>query len=674
MLGPAEPMVRRRTTAVRSWHALAAGGLLVFTSWTVTHAGGARTDRIFNGWFYNALIGLAVLACVLRVLWVRSERGAWIALTVAAASWAAGELLYDFAYGGAPPFPSVADAFYLAFYPACYVGLFLLVRNHASRLNGSIWLDGLTASLAVAAVGSAVLFEAVLRTTHGSPSVVVTNLSYPLGDTLMLALVVGVFALSGWRPGRVWVLIGGALAASALADGIFLYQSAAGTYVEGTPLDALWPASLLLLAAAAWQPAAQAGAIELEGRPLLATPAACGLIAIGVLLYDHFHHLHLLAPALAVATLFAVLVRTALTFRENSHILARIREQAITDSLTGLANRRRLVSDLGEALAGGSGSPPRLLVVFDLDGFKHYNDTYGHPAGDALLTRLGAKLAAVTEGRGSAYRLGGDEFCVVADIPNAEAGGFLDRTAGALTEIGEGFVVGSSFGAVFLPDEAADPSEALRIADQRLYAQKYSSRLGRGQPHEALLQALYEREPDLRGHVRDVTELSVALGRSLRLDADSLEELRLAAQLHDIGKIAVPDAVLLKEEGLDESEWEFIRQHTLIGQRILGAVPALHGVGTIVRASHERWDGSGYVDGLKGEEIPLAARIVAVCDSFAVMTTDRPYRDAATTAQALAELRRCAGTQFDPRIVAAFCDLVTRTPVLEQDDREKSAA
>jgi diguanylate cyclase (GGDEF)-like protein len=658
MRSSTEPAGRGGSRFLPAWCVLGSAGLVLLALHDLVAFGGPEVDDFFNRPYYNGLILLAVLGCVLRVVWVEAERAAWLALTLCVAFWAIGELFFDFAYAGAPPFPSIADVFYLAFYPACYVGLVLLVRSHTSRLNGSVWLDGLMASLAAAAFGAALLFEAVLETTGGSPSSVVTNLAYPLGDTLLLALVVGVFALSGWRPGRTWAFLGGALAASAIADGIFLYQSATGSYVAGTPLDALWPASMLLLAAAAWQPTQRPDSIELEGRPLLATPAVCGLIAIGVLIYDHFHRLHLLGPALAVATLVAVLVRTGLTFRENAQILARIRRHAETDPLTGLANRRKLVADLEQALGDGDHSRPRMLAIFDLDGFKRYNDTFGHPAGDALLCRLGAKLAAVLESYGASYRLGGDEFCILADVPRPGPGPLLDRVTGALSESGEGFAVTSSFGAVFIPEETADSSEALRLADQRLYAQKHASWLGRGQPHDALLQALYEREPYLRSHVHDVTELALSVGRRLKLGPEELEELRLAAQLHDVGKLAIPDAVLLKEEGLDENEWAFIRQHTLIGQRILGAVPALHDVGRIVRASHERWDGNGYADGLAGEEIPLAARIVAVCDSFAVMTADRPYHAAADSADALAELRRCSGTQFDPWIVEVFCEVV----------------
>src|SRR5206468_9828928 len=137
---------------------------------------------------------------------------------------------------------------------------------------------------------------------------------------------------------------------------------------------------------------------ELQGRPLPPPSAVGGAAAFGVLGYDHFHRLHALGPALALATLAAILGRASLTFRENARILARIREQAVTDSLTGLANRRKLVADLDRVLA--TPEERSVLVIFDLDGFKSYNDTYGHPAGDALLARLGAALAAVTEPHG----------------------------------------------------------------------------------------------------------------------------------------------------------------------------------------------------------------------------------------------------------------------------------
>jgi len=638
----------------RVWRLSAALGLSLFTAHTLL-GDTLGADDFFNRYLYNALILLAFIACLHRARERGRERGAWIALTAGVASWAIAELIFDFAYGGDPPYPSVADAFYIGFYPACYVGLMLLVRSRLSTFGHTLWFDGVMATIASSALGAAVLFEVVLRSTDGSTSVIVTNLAYPLGDILLLSAVVGVFVLMGWKPDRTWVLIGFGLAATALADGIFLFQTATSAYAEGTILDALWPASMLFFAAAAWEPPTRTDVV-LEGRPLLATPLVCGLIGLGVLTYDHFERLNVLAITLAAATIVAVILRTGMTFRENARILALMRTHAVTDALTTLGNRRQLVVDLDRALEEGAAAKPRLLAIYDLNGFKHYNDTFGHPAGDALLARLAAALEVVVEPVGCAYRLGGDEFCVLVDVAPGEVEAFLDATLEALSETGEGFTVTSSFGAVFLPDEATTPSEALRLADQRLYVQK-RERTGRQAPHEVLLEALYERSPDLREHVDHVVASAVAVGAAMGMDDAALEELRLAARLHDIGKLAMPDGVLQKPGPLDVGEWSFVKEHTVIGERLLAAAPGWANVAKIVRGTHERWDGDGYKDGLAGGEIPLAARIIAVCDAFSAMTSERPYRLPLSRDQALAELVRCAGTQFDPDVVAVFCGL-----------------
>jgi two-component system cell cycle response regulator len=635
----------------RAWQAAALVGIAAFAAHTLL---GSRLgfDDLFNRWLYNALILLALAACMLRTVRVRAERGAWLSLSIGVGFWAVAELLFDFAYHGSPPYPSIADVFYLAFYPACYVALLLLVRARLSEFGRALWLDGAMAAIATSALGAAVLFEVVLRSTDGSTGVIVTNLAYPLGDILLISAVIGVFVLTGWKADRTWGLIGAGLAATAVADGIFLFQTATNSYSEGTILDALWPAAMLMLAAAAWQAPGRT-AVELEGRPLLATPLACGLIGLGILSYDHFRPVNFLAASLAGATILAVMVRTGMTFRENSRILELVRGHAVTDALTGLGNRRRLVADLDRALADGVASEPCLLAIFDLDGFKLYNDTFGHPAGDALLARLAAKLGAVVRPAGSCYRLGGDEFCILIEASRAEPEQFLASAAKALSEDGEGFAVTSSFGVVSIPEEAAGSSDALLIADQRMYAQKETR--GRGSIHEVLLQALFEREPGLRLHVQSVAEAAASVGAALGLGGEALEELRLAARLHDVGKLAIPDAVLQKPGPLDVEEWAFIKEHTVIGERILAAAPTWKRVATIVRATHERWDGAGYPDGLAGEAIPLAARIIAVCDAFSAMTATRPYRLEVSRENGLEELRRCAGTQFDPEVVTVFC-------------------
>ena len=197
-------------------------------------------------------------------------------------------------------------------------------------------------------------------------------------------------------------------------------------------------------------------------------------------------------------------------------------------------------------------------------------------------------------------------------------------------------------------------SRALAVADERLYAQKHHRRLERDPTVRGFLEGLAIREPDLLAHLDGVGELSVAVGARLGLIGTDLDELFRAARLHDLGKLAVPEEILNKPEPLDEREWEFIRQHTVVGERILRASPAFRGVASIVRSSHENWDGSGYPDRLSGDEIPLASRIIRACDAFSAMTSARPYRAAVSVSSAVAELERCSGREFDPTVVESL--------------------
>ena len=633
----------------------AAVGLALFAIVTLAAQPGSGLESFVNVWFYNALMVLACVVVGSRALLVADERPAWVAFTAATMSWTFGEIC---AAATTPEsYPSLADLGFIGFYPLSYLGMVALIRSRAGRIRGTLWLDGVTASLAAAALGAAVLFELVLVTTEGSSATVATNLAYPLGDVLLLSAVVGVVSLNAWKPGLRWTILGAGILCTFVADAIYLFQSAAGTYVEGTWIDILWPAALLLIASAAWVRDRHGAGVETEGKPLLAVPAVCAIASISILVYDHFTRLSLFAVALAAATLLAVLVRLATTFRDNRRLYVLTRREATTDALTGLGNRRKLLGDLDDRLARPD-SEPTLLMIFDLDGFKGYNDTFGHPAGDALLARLGGKLAAVPGPNGAAYRLGGDEFCLVVPLSDGETELVIDRGCAALRERGEGFDVGSSFGAVILPEEAADASSALHVADERLYAQKHSRRSGSTATMEALLDALSLREPDLLPHLDTVGSLALETGRRLRLGAPDLDELARAAQLHDLGKLAVPDEILHKAGPLDEREWAFVRQHTLVGERILRASPDLRAVATVVRSTHERWDGTGYPDGLAGEEIPLASRIIGACDAFTATTSHRPYRAQLTEEEAIAELERNAGTQFDPTVVTALVETV----------------
>jgi two-component system, cell cycle response regulator len=340
--------------------------------------------------------------------------------------------------------------------------------------------------------------------------------------------------------------------------------------------------------------------------------------------------------------------------RDNVHMLHASRDEALTDALTGLGNRRALTRALDERMAHLSPERPIVLALFDLDGFKHYNDTFGHPAGDALLVRLGRSLAGFMDGRGDVFRMGGDEFCALFASGDEGIVPVVEGAALALSEHGDGFAVGCSHGAITLPGEAQDAAGALRLADQRMYANKHAGRVSAGrQTADVLLRALAARDPDLAGQTEAV-ELAVATAHALGLGPDEVERVRHATELRDIGKVAVPDAILAKPGPLKPEEWEFVRRHPLIGERIIDGAPALHRVGSLVRSSHERWDGGGYPDRLAAEAIPAGARIVAVADAFAAMTARRPYRPARTVDEAVEELRTCSGSQFDPAVVEAF--------------------
>jgi diguanylate cyclase (GGDEF)-like protein len=360
--------------------------------------------------------------------------------------------------------------------------------------------------------------------------------------------------------------------------------------------------------------------------------------------------------ALVVAAL-VLLVLAAISFLAQHRVLV---ATSMTDALTGIPNRRQLKADLERGLKEASPANPLLLMLFDLNGFKGYNDTFGHPAGDALLIRLATSLEqAMTELGGSAYRLGGDEFCVLASAPGDRARTITAAASLALTEHGGGFHITASYGSILLPEESDDVTEAMRLVDQRMYAQKTSGRRSPDrQSRDVLLRALQERNPELAERHAAVARLVDAVCERLGLPAEERVQIRQAAELHDIGKLGIPEDILHKPAALEPDEWAFVRRHPLIGERIIGAAPALAPAAKLVRSTHERLDGTGYPDGLAGDEIPLGARVIAVCDAFTAMTAPRPYAAQQTLPEAVAELRRCAGGQFDPTVVDALSELV----------------
>jgi diguanylate cyclase (GGDEF)-like protein len=613
---------------------------------------------VFSRYAHDAVLLAASLLCLRGGMRRRgAERVAWVLIGAGVLAWSLGEVQYTVVLwdDSSPPIPSLADIGYLLFPPLALAGAVVLLRARARGVPRRRWLDGFTAALSVSAVSAALVFETVLHHVGGDTAAVATALAYPLWDLVLLGVFVGALAGTGWRLDRTWVLLAIGVTTFWLADSLYLVRTAEGTYESGGWFDAGWWAGLALIALAAWQDAPPP-----ERRPpdermrAIALPLGFGAVGLGLLVYAGLASVNPLAVALAAASVLAVMARTVVVFEDNVAMLRASRDEALTDALTGLGNRRALGRALEASMAALDPERPLVLALFDLDGFKHYNDTFGHPAGDALLARLGRSLAAFMDGRGDVFRMGGDEFCALFAVGEEGADPVVEGAARALSEFGEGFAVSCSHGAALLPGEADTPADALRLADQRMYAHKHADRISAGrQTADALLRALAERDPHL-GRQTEAVELAVATAQQLGLSADEVERVRHATELRDVGKVAVPDVILGKPGPLREEEWAFVRRHPVIGERIIAGAPALESVAPLVRSSHERWDGTGYPDRLAGEDIPLGARIVSVADAFAAMTADRPYRRARSAAAALVELRDCAGSQFDPAVVAAF--------------------
>ncbi|HUF01025.1 MAG TPA: diguanylate cyclase [Gaiellaceae bacterium] len=638
--------------------AISVGALLAYSLYVLLQVEGELASLVFDRVLYNVGLVASGLVCLARGLG-RKGQVAWAWIGVGILLWAAATIYWTIFLINAEdaPYPSPADALYLAFYVPTYIGIGLLVRSSHGRLPAALWLDGLIAALVVAAIAVAVVFDQVLAGTDGAPAAVATNLTYPLADAVLLAFVVGLLAVGGWRVSRSWVLLTTGLGLFAVADSYYLYAIATESYDTGSLVDIAWIAGFTLVALAAWQSRGRALTLRPHGWRVLVVPAAFALVGVGLLTVDHFERLHILALSLVSLSLVLVVVRLALTFGAHQRLLEQSVNHSLTDSLTGLWNRRALVAHLEDVLAG---ERPHVFALFDLDGFKSYNDSFGHPAGDDLLRRIAGNLQRAVVPHGRAYRLGGDEFCILAP-DDGRTHEPVAAAAKALEERGERFLVTASVGVVGLPGEADSWGIAMQLADERLYERKRGRPSASRQIRTALLAALAERDDELDGHVHDVAALAEALGRNAGLEPDELEDVRAAAELHDIGKMAIPDSILFKPGTLDEEEMMFIRRHTVVGERIVAGVPALARVAHLVRSSHEWWNGTGYPDGLRGTAIPSASRMIAVCDAFVAMTSERPFSAIKSVEAALTELERCAGTQFDPAIVAAFPEALAAT-------------
>jgi diguanylate cyclase (GGDEF)-like protein len=337
--------------------------------------------------------------------------------------------------------------------------------------------------------------------------------------------------------------------------------------------------------------------------------------------------------------------------------------QADSDPLTGLLNHRSFHDAVDRALGKLDDARDTFVVLIDLDNFKRINDEDGHGAGDRLLRAAAATLGDVCRREDLAFRVGGDEFALLlAGLDEEAAATVAGRACEAIATLD--LRLGASAGLVALTADDTKDS-LLEQADQRLYAAK---RGGRPQAEgtsaratastqvavDVLVAALASHHTATAGHSLDVAELSARVAARLGASPTECELVRQAGLLHDLGKLAIPPQILSKAGPLDPHEWDIVRTHPDRGADILLQAPGLQSLAAAVRASHERWDGDGYPNGLAGKEIPFAARVVSTCDAFDAMVAERPYSPALAPDAAIAELLECAGSQFDPQVVDAL--------------------
>jgi len=669
----------------------------------------------------------AAAICLGRAAHMEVERAAWALFALALALWACGkasEGLIDGPQRGVSP--SVADALYLSMYPALYAGAALLVRSRVADVGRMLWLDGLLAALTLAAAAEALLGPVVERPLHDGALAVAVVLAYPLADLVLLGFTVSVLAVKRWQPGRALGLVTAGLGVLFLADAASSYGIAAGGWSEATLTRSAWLLAACLLAAAAWQPTTERRTLRAESGTALAVPGVLALAATAVLVYAGFAAPPAQVPALASAALVVAVLRLVVTVRDSHRLASRAR----TDPLTGVFNQGEFHAEVERQIHfAGQRAGHVSIVLLDLDEFKAINDTHGHSHGDRVLRAVAAGLRAGSRASDGAYRVGGDEFALVLPEADGDEAAEVARRAVTAARAGLGDEqVGISHGIAVWPRDGLDKETLLLKADIALYAAKNGTREGAasaaaliGAPPEAAAAIASQREleraqllayaEDFRetharelrrtqelhqsylatvralavaveakdgytgGHIHRVHALGLLLAQALVPDDVDDPQLAYGFLLHDVGKLAVPDAVLMKPGKLTDEEWELMRRHSEAGLRILSEIPFLDRALDVVVHHHERWDGGGYPRGLRGEEIPLWARIFAVVDSVDAMTSDRPYRAGMPLDDALEELRRGAGSQFDPACVAAFAalDVARIEALLESRTGEEDA-
>lgn len=338
----------------------------------------------------------------------------------------------------------------------------------------------------------------------------------------------------------------------------------------------------------------------------------------------------------------------------------KLRDLAEKDSSTNLYNRRKFEDALLKYEEKNSGSLS--LIVFDIDGLKTINDTLGHYEGDMVIKTVANNINESFPDAALISRIGGNEFAVLYEnssnaIIQSKCDTFNKKLDLINTELA--YEISVSFGISHTSGAPISGAQLYQFADHNLYNHKLLKEgSSKSTLVKTLMKALEAKDYVTEGHTDRMSELARKLGIAFGLEQHRMDQLTLLTKFHDLGKVGIPDNILKKPGSLTPDEWVIMQTHTAIGQRIASASPELTAISDLIYKHHEKWDGTGYPLGLKGEEIPLECRILSLVDSYDAMTNDRPYRKALSFETAMAEIKRCSGTQFDPDLVSVFCAFI----------------
>jgi two-component system cell cycle response regulator len=668
-----------------------------------------------HGWLGHAVVDVAylaphLLAFALALRAMRRTTGAhrrlWAMMACAIPLWIAGEAVVSghHVLGSEPPFPGVADAFFLSFY-LVLIATFLVALRPALVVRS--WKAVLDASVLAATVGYIGWF-ALIQPQVSAPASLATavGIAYPLLDVAMLTILVSLTLAAFRRPPRSLLLLTAAIVIGSITDCALTYISLHTAAPELSWLKIGWEAQALLLAAAALVAARPAASpqgpahADLRDRGLTVVLAgvAATLVAVCIVVAVN-NTLDIGSIVAAFYVVAAIALRLFMTSREREQIglalersLSEQQRIANTDELTGLHNRRFADRRLGErTTAGDRGAMPEVgVLVLDLDHFKEINDSHGHAVGDEVLRLTASRLATTGRSGDIVARYGGEEFLVILkDLPRdgllAVAERFRRSIAEEPFDVGadQPVIVTTSVGGASMPAHAATMTDLLRIADRALYTAKSMGRnrvqIG-SHGDEGGIDALVERGSVLnfvqslvdhvdvgRGsldHGREVARCAGLVSDELGLSSAERWRACAAGRLHDIGNVCVPPELLATPGALDPGQWELVRRHPHVGADMLALAPGLEDIAEVVRQHHERHDGTGYPGRIAGADISVEARIVSICAAWVAMRSDRPHRPARSEPDAIAELRRDDGRQFDPALVDAFLRAVVTSPAL----------